>query len=379
VDFEFTPEQDALADSVKRFVEREYDFEKRKATVRSPQGLDAAHWSIFAELGWLGAGIAFDAGGFGGGAIENAVISQELGRALVTEPFVSHVMVTQLLVSLDTPKAVELVGQLVIGEQRGTIAVQEPGAGGDFLRIFSQVAPVGQGWALTGEKSLTEGVIQADFVIVPAKVGDEFALFLVDTNAEGISRRDYRTIDNRRVSDLRFDGVALLADALLARGHEARSAYERAVDHGLVTIGAEALGIMDSALWATRDYIKTRKQFGVTLNNFQALQHRMADMLIEVELTRSLLFHALGAVESGEESERRAATSALKVQLTKGSMIVGQQAIQLHGGIGVTEELIISHYYRRLFAITRQLGDSDLHLARFVDASDRLAGKMSAN
>lgn len=368
MDFNYTAEQDALRDSVKRFVEREYDWEKRFAIIRSAQGVAPDHWAAFAELGWLGAGLAEDAGGFGGSAVENALIAEELGRGLVTEPFAAHVLATQLLSAIGTDEALALLAELVMAEKRIAPALQEPNGRGDWQIVETHVNPPESPPRLTGTKSLVECAIYADSFMVSARNSDDTNLYLVNANETGVNLHPYRTLDNRHVCDIHLNNAPA---QLLATGKHADQAIALAVDHAIVTLCGEALGIMDTALWTTRDYLKVRKQFGTAIGNFQILQHRMADMMIEVEMTRSALFHALGAMD-GDGAARTAAVSAAKVQASTGGLFVGQQAIQLHGGIGVTDELNISHHYRRLFVIARQLGDADLHLARFAQATDRV-------
>lgn len=362
MDFTYTPEQESLRDSVRRFAEREYGWEDRFRVIRSGDGVAPGHWATFAELGWLGAGLAEEAGGFGGGATENALIAEELGRALVTEPFAAHVIAAHLLAALDGDR----VAPLVMGETRIVPALQESAGRGDWRHVDTGAT----GDRLTGAKSMVEGATTADQLIVSAQGEGGIALYLVDPRGEGVTLTPYRTLDNRRVADIRFvDAPAIL----LAAGMAVPAAIEAAVDHGLLTLCGEALGIMDAALWATRDYLKVRQQFGTALGNFQVLQHRMADMLIETEMSRSILLHALGTTTQDDPFARTAAVSAAKVQAATGGLFVAGQAIQLHGGIGVTEELIISHQYRRLYVIARQLGDVDLHLARFAQATDRAA------
>lgn len=366
MDFAYTSEQEALRDSVRRFAEREYGWEERFRLIRSPAGVAPAHWATFAELGWLGAGLSEAAGGFGGSATENALIAEELGRALITEPFVAHVIATQLLTAIGDAAASDLIAALVMGEQRIVPALQEAEGRGDWRIVSTRC----DGTTLTGSKSLVEGVNFADRLIVSALSDDGIALYLVDPKGAGITLSPYRTLDNRRVADIQFANAPA---QLLADGAKAQAAIDSAIDHGLVTLCGEALGIMEAALWATRDYLKVRKQFGTALGNFQVLQHRMADMLIETEMSRSLLLHALGAMEGDDPLVRAVAVSAAKVQASTGGLFVTRQAIQLHGGIGVTDELNISHLYRRLYVIARQFGDEELHIARFADATDRAA------
>jgi alkylation response protein AidB-like acyl-CoA dehydrogenase len=363
MDFDYSPEQDALRDSVRRFVEREYDWEKRFTLIRSPQGVDLAHWATFVELGWLGAGLSEEAGGFGGGAVENALIAEELGRGLVTEPFIAHVVATQLLAALESPQAADLIGAMVMGEQRIVPALQEEVGRGDW-RLMDSAA---NGATVSGTKTLVEGASTADRLIVSARSNKGIGLYLVDARGTGVTLKPYRTVDNRRVADVELSSAPAVE---LATGPAAEAAIELGMDHGIITLCGEALGLMDAALWTTRDYLKVRKQFGTAIGNFQSLQHRMADMLIETEMVRSLLFHALGAIAGTDKTARTAAISAAKATVSTAGLFVGGQAIQLHGGIGVTEELNISHHYRRLFVIARQFGDTDLHLDRFAAAVD---------
>lgn len=366
MDFDYSSEQDALRDSVRRFVEREYDWEKRFTLIRSHEGVDPAHWATFAELGWLGAGLSEEAGGFGGGAVENALIAEELGRGLVTEPFVAHVVATQILAALESPQAADLIGAMVMGEQRVVPALQEGAGRGDWQFVESTAT----GATVSGTKTLVEGASTADRLIVSARSDKGIGLYLVDARGARVTLKPYRTVDNRRVADVELSGAPAVE---LATGATAEAAIERGMDHGIVTLCGEALGLMDAALWTTRDYLKMRKQFGTAIGNFQALQHRMADMLIETEMVRSLLFHALGAIAGMDKPARTAAISAAKATVSTAGLFVGGQAIQLHGGIGVTEELNISHHYRRLFVIARQFGDADLHLDRFAAAVDLAA------
>ncbi|MDB5702334.1 MAG: acyl-coa dehydrogenase protein [Sphingomonadales bacterium] len=370
MDFIYTSEQDSLRDSVRRFVEREYGWERRQQLIRAAPGADSGHWPVFAELGLLGAGLSENEGGFGGGPVENALIAEELGRALVIEPFIGHVIAMQLVAAIGGMAAQLLTEPMMMGERRVMPALGEAAGHGNPTSIAATAGRDGELYRVTGVKTLVDGAAQADAFIVSALVDGETALFLVEANDSGILRRDYRTLDNHRVADVAFHAAQ---GSLLASGDVATAAISRALDHGLVALGGEALGVMDAAMWATRDYLKLRRQFGTTLSTFQALQHRMADMLIEVELTRSLLFHALGVAASEDPEARAAGTSALKVQIAKGGLLVTREAIQFHGGIGVTEELNISHFYRRLYTITRLLGDADLHLDRFAAMIDRRA------
>jgi len=367
MEFESTPEQEAIADSVRNFVKREYDFEQRQALAASTDGLSRDNWATYAELGWLGAGLSEDAGGYGGSSVEYAIIAEQLGKALALEPFVATVTTLKTLEALGTaPQAKELAERIVTGETIAILAHGEAAARGD-PRIVEAVAAHANGvWTISGRKSLIVGAPGADLLLVSAGVDEGLGLFVVPRDANGLHISPYRTVDNFRVADLGFDSVAAEP---IATGTTVLPAIEIGIDHGTVTLCAEAVGAMDAALWMTRDYLKTRQQFGQPIGNFQALQHRMADMLIQCELARSMLFqglHALGL----EDNARRRGVSATKVTIAEAGLFVGRQAIQLHGAIGMTEECAIGHYYKRLFAIAHLHGDGDTHLERFASLAN---------
>ena len=365
MDFTLSAEQQALVDSVRRFREREYDFDKRRAIIGAREGMLEGHWQTFAELGWLGAGISEDAGGYGGGPIENALILEEFGRSLVVEPFVAHLVAARLLAEIAPQARADLIAAMIAGEERIVLAHYEAAGRGDARHVETIVEPQRNGFRLTGTKVLVAGGAQAGRFLVTARDGDGLSLFLVPADAAGLGRKSYRTLDNHRVADLLLDGVTVDAGALVGERRGAMDAVALALDHGVVALCAEAVGVMDQALWITRDYLKTRQQFGMPISNFQALQHRMADMLIETELARSMLYQALAALGRNDARARALGVSAAKVQIADAAAFVGAQAIQLHGGIGVTEEYSIGHFYRRLYVIARTFGDADVHLARY--------------
>lgn len=361
MNFDFTPEQEALRDSVRRFFTRGYAWETRMAIVHGKVAARHSHWPILAELGLLGAGLSEEAGGYGGGPVETALIAEEFGRGLVLEPFAAHVASTELLAAIGAGPAAELLGTLVSGEQRAAFAANEAGG----------VAIVGDSTGalrLSGILTYVEGALDADILLVVATD----RIIQVATNASGVSLTPYRTIDNHVAADIGFDNVLLEPVAILAEGAIVAAALERAKDGAVLALCGEALGVMDAALWLTRDYVRTRKQFGATLGSFQAVQHRMADMLIETELARSILMQAIAAFSSEDADLRCRGLSAAKAQMAESGMRVLQSAIQLHGGMGMTEEYAIGHYYKRIYVIARQGGDADLHLARFAAATDRL-------
>jgi alkylation response protein AidB-like acyl-CoA dehydrogenase len=365
MDFTLSPEQEALRDSVLRFAEREHGWEQRVHIVRSSEGRAPSHWRTFAELGWLGAGLSEEAGGFGGGATENAIIMEALAPALVVEPLIPHLIASRLLSASTSPAAAKLLAAMVMGELRAVLVHSED----DNLTFNAQ-------GGLSGRASLVLGGADADIFIVAGHSSenhDVLRLCLVEAHSVGVRIRPYRLIDNHRAAQISF-ALDVLPDETLAFPTNSAAAIEDAIDYGIVALCAEAVGIMEAALWLTRDYLLTRQQFGTTLSAFQALQHKMADMLIETEMARSILFQAIGCMESEHADGRRRGVSAAKALVSTAGLAVGAAAIQLHGAIGMTEEYVIGHYYKRLFAIARLLGSSDDHLARFVAATARLNG-----
>lgn len=380
MDFSLTSEQQALKDSVRRFCEREYAFEARRGLLRSDEGFSRGNWATFAELGWLGAGLPEALGGYGGGAVENALILEELGRALALEPFLPcAVGAAQAIAAAATGEAREsLLAAIVSGETLAVLAHAEAGArGGADEHVETRAERTSAGWRLTGAKAFVLGGPAADVLLVSARTSggprdrEGVSLFQVRPDLGGVTRRSYRAVDGRRVADFTFDGVELAAEALLGHAGQAIEPIELALDHTLVGLCAEALGAMEAALWMTRDYLRTRRQFGVTLNTFQALQHRMADMLVETELARSMLYRALAALEATDPAERRSGVSAAKAQIGEAGYFVGGHAVQLHGGVGVTEEYAVGHFFKRLTLVRGLGGPTDVHLARFARLSRR--------
>jgi alkylation response protein AidB-like acyl-CoA dehydrogenase len=357
MDFNLTSEQEALADSVARFTARDYTFEARRKLIETGTGLDPAHWQTFAELGWLGAGLGEDAGGYGGGPVENMIILEGFGRALVLEPFLPVALVAAQTLTALPPSTLRemLIAEVVAGEAVTVVAHGELAARG----APDHVETVFENGRITGAKSMVIGSHAANRLIVSARGPDGIGLYLVDPAATGIAARRYRLLDNQHAADLVFDGAPVLET--LAGPGEGEAAISEGLAHGLTGVCAEAVGAMDAAIRMTRDYITTRRQFGTTLSTFQALQHRMADMLVELELSRSILYQGIAALDQ-PGADRTHALAAMKAIVSSAAMFVGRNAVQLHGGIGMTEEYAIGHYYRRLFVIAGQFGGESLHL-----------------
>lgn len=361
MDFTYSSEQQALADGVARFCQKDYGFEARNAVLAQAGGFSPANWAQFAELGWLGAGLSEENGGFGGGPVENMILAEAFGRALVVEPFLATA-----IVSLQTIAALpqsdlrdELVMGVVSGERMLALAHGEAIARGDETIVTATFA----NGRVNGRKSLVLGAPSAEQWIVSARSNAGVGLYLVARDAEGVAANPYRLLDNSRAADIDFVNTPVIAT--LAEGDAALAAIAAGNDHALVYACAEAVGAMDAAILMTRDYLTTRKQFGATLNTFQALQHRMADMLVEMELSRSIVFQGVAALDLPADQRRRA-MSAMKVIVSNAATFVGRNAVQLHGGIGMTEEYAIGHFYRKLFVLAALFGSESLHLKRMA-------------
>lgn len=369
MDFKLTEEQTALADSVARFGERDYDWEARRKLALTPEGFSRENWATFAELGWFMAGLTEEEGGFGG-PVETALLAEGFGRMLLLEPVLAHaVLALQALVGLpESERKAELVEQAMAGEPIFALAHGEAEGWGLVSWVETRAGQDQGQWRLSGGKTRVLGAQAAGQFLVSARISgdsadrDGIGLFLVPAEAAGLSLTPYRLVDNHRVADLTLKGVE---GELLATGADALAALDRANRHGIIAICAEMLGAMDTAMWQTRDYLLTRKQFGVTLSTFQALQHRMADMLIETELSRSMLYQALAALAGPEEGRDRG-LSAAKAAIAQSAIFVCRQAIQLHGGIGMTEELMVGHFYKRVWVLASLLGNVDHHLDLFI-------------
>jgi hypothetical protein len=370
LEFTLTEDQALLRDSVERCLGETYAFETRRRIV-SEGGFDAAQWQSFAAMGWLGVALPDALGGLDGSAEDLALLHESLGRALVLEPVAAvATLAAQTLRFADLPRARELLPALTAGERILTLAHHEPGAGGSVGHVGARAEATAAGLHLTGHKLLLPGGPQADAFIVSAhegSAGDDEAgvsLFLVPSDAPGLQRNDYRLIDGSTACDLRLDGVRLDASARLGPPGGAMAALEEA--HALATIAAmaEALGVMDRAVHMTRDYLLERRQFGVAIASFQVLRHRLADMAIALEQSRAMLQHALRSLHETDHAQRQRELALAKALVGRNGRFVGAQAIQLHGGIGMTDEYAIGHCFKRLMVLDQWLGGSETHWAR---------------
>jgi alkylation response protein AidB-like acyl-CoA dehydrogenase len=371
MNFILSEEQQMLADTVARFVETEYDFEsRRKRTAASSQrapGYSEALWSQLADMGLFGLNVPEVHGGIGSGPVETMIVMEGLGRGLVIEPFLATgVIAARLLAAHGTAAQQDrFLGPIAAGRLRFAVAALEPTSRYDLGSVESSLRPRGDGWVLDGRKSVVMHGDSADWLIVTARSDQGLCLLLVDARAHGITAQGSPTLDGQRSAELQFEQVRVDAEALIGRAGEGLTLIEWAVDQGLAALAAEAVGAMDRLTELTCEHLATRKQFGVPIGSFQALQHRAADMRIAVEQARALALMAAARLDSPDAAERRRAASAAKAMAGRSGRFVGQQATQLHGGMGMTDEMACGHYFKRLTAIDMSWGNADHHVERY--------------
>jgi alkylation response protein AidB-like acyl-CoA dehydrogenase len=374
--FNLTDEQRMLGEMVQRFLAQRYAFEARARILRSPEGWSREIWSQLAEMGVLGLQVPEAHGGMAPAAVETLLTMTALGKALSVEPYLSSAILGTSLVR-DLGSAAQrqaLLPAMAMGERIAVPAHGEPGARYDLSRVTTAATREGGGWRLRGRKAVVPHAGAADVLLVSARTAgapDDAAgisLFLVPRETPGLALTAYPTVDGQRAADVALD-ARLPGDALMGEEGGALPALGAAWDLGVAALCAEAVGVLQATLDATLDYTKTRKQFGVPIARFQVLQHRMVDMLMHVEQARSMSYLAAMRAGEGDPRERRRAISAAKVVVGGACRFVGQQAVQLHGGMGVTDELPVSHAFKRLLAIETSLGDTEHHLEQFIAAS----------
>ncbi len=374
MDFNYTPEQQQFRDALRRFIDKDYSFEQRKKIIHSESGISDQAWATLTELGMTALPIPEEQGGFNGSAVDMLVVMQELGRGLVVEPYFATVLGAQFLKLAGGQEA--MLEQVAAGELKLAAALGEKQSRHDLFDITTTAKSVGNGYVINGSKTVVVHGAQADRIIVSARTDggqrdtSGISLFVVAADAPGVTRRDYRTIDGQRAADIGFKDVQVPASALLGKEGAGWDILDAAADYGATLLCAEAVGAMDALNGATLEYLKTRQQFGVPIGKFQALQHRMADMFMQTEQARSMATLAAVKATSNDANERRRTVSAAKARIGQALKFVGQQAVQLHGGMGVTDELPAAHHFKRLTMIELTLGDTDHHLARFAAQPD---------
>ncbi|MBO9676940.1 MAG: acyl-CoA dehydrogenase family protein [Acidovorax sp.] len=372
MNFEHTEDRRMLADSLNRFVSEQYAIEARNHVAYGEEGHSPLLYGQFADIGAIGALFPEDAGGFGGQGFDISVVFECLGRGLVAEPLLGALVVGQALIAADSDAQKEQLAGIIGGTSIAALAHDEPGSHYELNNVATTAVRSGDGWVLNGAKGVVAFGEKADLLLVSARTsGSQYdeagiSLFLVPGHAAGIQKRGYNRIEGGRAAELVLDKVQVGADALLGAEGQGLSLLERISGYAVLALTAEAVGAMDVAKDQTLEYLRTRKQFGVPIGSFQALQHRMADLLLEVEQARSAVINAAAAIGDEDRVVREKALSAAKVSIGRIGTLVAEESIQMHGGIGMTWELPLAHYAKRLVMIDHQFGDEDHHLSRYI-------------
>ena len=363
MNFDYNEEQQLLADSVRRFIQKGYDFEARKKVVLSPEGYSESVWGTLAEMGLTGIPFSPDYGGFGGGAIDLLSVMEAFGEGLVVEPFLATLMGAQCVARAGSDSQRKAILPAVVeGKLKMAFAFSEKGTRYDLATAKASAKKAGNGWTLDGEKAVVLGAPAAAKLVVSAKTLAGLSLFLVEAKAAKL--RPYRTLDEMRAADVVLQNTP---GELLGAEGKALPVIETVVDFATALVCAEAVGAMKFSCDATLEYLKTRKQFGVPIGTFQALQHRIVDMYVAYEQAKSMAFLACSQADTAADAkERMRGISAAKIKIADNARLISQEAIQLHGGMGMSEELKVSHSFRRLTMIAQQFGDADHHLERFA-------------
>jgi pimeloyl-CoA dehydrogenase small subunit len=376
MDFDLSEEQRLLKESIEGLLGSSYDFDQRKKYGAEKGGWSKAVWNKFAEQGLLGLPFSEEDGGIGAGAVETMIVMEALGRALVLEPYLPTVVIAGGFLrhgGSAAQKAAHIPG-IIDGSKTFAFAQLEKNSRYDLGDVSTTAKKKGDGWVIDGEKFVVLNGEAADTLVVTARTKgaqtdrDGIGVFLVPRTAKGVSVKGYPTQDGMHAADITFTGVEVGADAVLGDPENGLPLIERVVDEARAAMCAEAVGAMEESLKITVEYLKTRKQFGVPIGSFQVLQHRAADMFVMLEQARSMALLATMAIDFDDPKERASSVAAAKVQIGKSSRFVGQQSIQLHGGIGMTMEASIGHYFKRLSIIENTFGDTDYHLRRVSEA-----------
>src|SRR6202012_1698666 len=376
MDFDLSEEQRLLKESVDGLLGDSYDFDQRKKYMAERGGGSRGVWRKLAEEGLLGLPFSEEDGGFGAGAVETMIVMEALGKALVLEPYLATVLLGGGFLrhgASAEQKAAHVPG-IIDGSKTFAFAQLEKNSRYDLADLATSAKKKGDGWIIDGEKFVVLNGEAADTLIVTARTkggqrdASGIGVFLVPADAKGITRKGYPTQDGLHAADITFTGVEVGADAVIGDPENGLPLIERVADEARTALCAEAVGVMDESLKTTVEYLKTRKQFGVPIGSFQVLQHRAADMFVALEQARSMSMYATMASDFDDARERATAVAAAKVQIGKSLKFVGQQSIQLHGGIGMTMEAKIGHYFKRLTMIENTFGDTDYHLRRVTDA-----------
>ena len=372
MDFNFNEEQTLIQSQVAQFIQRDYEWEKRQVLVASDLGFSSENWKTFAELGWLGISLSEKSGGFGGSALESMIIMEEFGKGLVVEPFLETVILCAGLIDScgNEEQKADLLGPVISGEMHLALGFTEPQSRFNLADVTTEAKKKNGDYLVNGFKSVVMNGPNADKLIISARTSGKqddkegISLFVIDRNLEGVSLRNYPTVDGRRASEVTLENVIIPSSSLLSEEGKGFQHLEGAIDGATLAICAEAVGAMEVLYKTTVEYTKTREQFGQAIGKFQVLQHRMVDMFMEYEQSKSLLYMAtIKNVEGSKDAKK--AISGLKYQVGKAAKFIGQQSVQLHGGMGVTEELNVGHFFKRLTTIITIFGNTDYHLKRY--------------
>ena len=373
MDFSLNEVQEMLTDSIDKFIDNEYDFDARQTYAASESGYSEDVWAKFAELGWTAVPFSEEDGGFDGGPIDIMLVMQRFGRGLVVEPYLANVVLAGGILKRtgNSEQKTRWLQPLIAGELQATLAFTEPQSRYDLANIETTATADGDDWVLSGNKGFVINGATADLIIVPARTSgdttdqDGIALFAVDTSLTGVACRGYHTVDGARAAEVSLDKVRIASDALLGTVDGGFAALQATVDDATLAVCAEAVGIMQSLKDKTIEYSKSRMQFGVPIGSFQALQHRMVDMLTACEQAQSLLLWAAMTYAQGGADAGRA-ISSIKYLVGTGGQMVGEEAVQIHGGMGVSWDLDVAHLFKRLTAIGQLFGNADWHLDKLA-------------
>ena len=374
MNFDFSEEQQMVRDSIARFVQDDYDWDTRRAIVASDTGMSEKAWQTFAELGWLSIPFAEADGGFGGNIVDTMVIMEEIGKGLVVEPYLPTVVLFGGLIARAGNEAQRSawIPSIIEGSTSGAFAYLERQSRFEIADCLTQAKAAGDGWVLNGEKVVVFNGANCNQMIVLARTAGEqsdregLSLFVVAADAEGVNRVDYPMMDGQRVANITFTDVALNADSLLGEAGAAMATVEAMIQEATIALMAEAVGCMGILNTKTLEYTKTREQFGVAIGSFQSLQHRMVDTMMAYEQAKSLLFKVVCEYKQ-DPASAESSIHALKVFIDKNAKLVYGEATQMHGGMGITDELDIGHYAKRLMMINTTFGDATYHRAQYID------------
>ena len=375
MDLGLSDDQKLLKETVERLMQDNYDIDKRRAYIAENKGYSSDNWQQMAELGLLGLPFDEEFGGFGGSAVDVMVVMEALGNGLAVEPFLSTVVLCGGLIH-DAGSAAQKSAHLVeiaAGKRTFALAHSEPQARYNLANVISQARAQGDGFQLSGTKCVALNGDSADWFIISARSSGSardqngISLFLIPAATPGLEVTGYQTVDGLRAADIQFDNITVASDALIGNLGDGYAILERAIDKTIGALAAESVGIMDTINALTLEYSKNRNQFGKAIGTFQVVQHRLTDMLMETEQARSMAQIAAMALDVNDEAARARVLAGVKARLGKAGRFVGQESIQLHGGMGMTDEMTIGHYFKRLTMIDRSYGDADYSMRRYAD------------